>query len=158
MSKRNVKKRGVQKGTKRQLGWQPWAFGAILLLVLGAAIWFLKPVLWPPDMAVADSELGQNIINVQADMAGIYPKEIRVKAGEPVTIRLRSLDNQFHTDGGGKHGFAIDELDVDIVAQPLSTASATFTPTMTGEYEFYCDICCGGRANPSMQGKLIVEL
>ena len=25
------------------------------------------------------------------------------------------------------------------------------------KYTFYCDICCGGRANPSMQGTLIVE-
>ncbi|MBI3460116.1 cupredoxin domain-containing protein, partial [Candidatus Acetothermia bacterium] len=38
-----------------------------------------------------------------------------------------------------------------------STAEATFTPTKPGTYEFYCNICCGGKANPSMQGKLIVE-
>jgi heme/copper-type cytochrome/quinol oxidase subunit 2 len=158
MSKRNVKRRTAQRRTKKQLGWRPLVFGAIVLLVLGAAVWFLKPALWPTDLTVAQADAGENVILVQADMAGIYPKTIRVKVGEPVTVRLKSLDNQFHSDGGGKHGFAIDELDVDIVAPPLGVAEATFTPTQVGEYEYYCDICCGGRANPTMVGKLIVEL
>ena len=42
-------------------------------------------------------------------------------------------------------------------AQPESSNYATFTPDAPGEYTFYCDICCGGRANPTMNGKLIVE-
>jgi heme/copper-type cytochrome/quinol oxidase subunit 2 len=158
MPKRTAKRRKAQRRTKEKLDWRPWAFGAIVLLVLGAAIWFLRPALWPTDLAVAESDVGGNVINVQADMAGLYPKIIRVKVGEPVTIRLRSLDNQFHIDGGGKHQFAVDELGVNIIAPPLGVAEATFTPTEPGEYEFYCDICCGGRANPTMVGKLIVEL
>jgi cytochrome c oxidase subunit II len=74
-----------------------------------------------------------------------------------VTIRLTSLDNQYHTDGGGQHQWAVDELGVNIIAPSLGSSYATFTPVEPGVYEFYCDICCGGRANPSMQGKLIVE-
>ncbi|OUC09382.1 cytochrome C oxidase subunit II, partial [Litorilinea aerophila] len=75
----------------------------------------------------------------------------------PVTIRLRSLDNQYHTDGGGQHQWAVDELNVSVIAPPLGSNTITFTPTEPGEYQFYCDICCGGRANPNMQGTLIVE-
>ena len=97
------------------------------------------------------------VIDVAADMSGFDQSEIRLKAGEPVTIRLRSLDNSHHTDGGGKHQFAVDELGVDIIAQPLNTNYATFTPDKPGKYAFYCDICCGGRANPTMNGTLIVE-
>jgi len=52
---------------------------------------------------------------------------------------------------------AVDKLAVDIVAQPESSNSMTFTPTKAGTYTFYCDICCGGKANPTMSGKLIVE-
>ncbi len=136
-------------------GWRPWAFGAVTLGVLTAAFGLLLPKFFA-DGPAADGEA--NVILVEADMAGLYPKEIRVKAGEPVTIRLRSLDNRFHLDGGGKHQFAIDELGVNIIAPPLGTAEATFIPTEPGEYEFYCDICCGGRANPTMVGRLIVEL
>jgi len=154
---RQMQGEGQGQPTRVAGGWRPWAFGAVVLGVLGAAFWLLKPEFFPTEPALAGNEEA-NVILVQADMAGIYPKTIRVKAGEPVTIRLRSLDNRFHRDGGGKHQFAIDELGVNIIAQPLSTAEATFTPTEPGEYEYYCDICCGGRANPTMVGKLIVEL
>lgn len=90
-------------------------------------------------------------------MGGFSQAEIRVKAGKPVTVRLTSLDNSHHTDGGGQHQWAVDELGVSIVAPPLGSNWATFTPLESGVYTFYCDICCGGRANPTMQGKLIVE-
>ncbi len=130
------------------------AFAVIVFGVLGLAGYliysaFNQPT--PPPMA-------GNVIDVKADMAGFDKKEIRVKVGEPVTIRLTSLDNSHHTDGGGKHQWAVDELGVNIVAQPESSNYATFTPDKPGEYTFYCDICCGGRANPSMNGTLIVEL
>ncbi|HLF01551.1 MAG TPA: cupredoxin domain-containing protein, partial [Anaerolineales bacterium] len=104
----------------------------------------------PPPMA-------GNVIDVKADMAGFDMKEIRVKTGQPVTVRLTSLDNSHHTDGGGKHQWAVDELGVSIIAPPEGTNYATFTPAKAGTYTFYCDICCGGRANPTMQGTLIVE-
>lgn len=90
-------------------------------------------------------------------MSGFSVEEVRVKSGEAVTVRLTSLDNSHHTDGGGKHQWAVDELGVSIVAPPEGSSYATFTPTQPGQYTFYCDICCGGRANPSMQGTLIVE-
>jgi heme/copper-type cytochrome/quinol oxidase subunit 2 len=90
-------------------------------------------------------------------MSGFNVREIRVTAGEATTLRLTSLDTQFHTDGGGQHQWAVDELDVSVVAPPKGSNSITFTPNRPGTYTFYCDICCGGRANPSMQGTLIVE-
>lgn len=83
-------------------------------------------------------------------------KRIEAKVGQPITVNLRSLDTPYHSDGGGKHQFAINELDVSIIAPPKGIAQATFTPTKSGTYQFYCDICCGGRANPSMQGELVV--
>ena len=138
---------------KRQQRIRSLLFSLIVLGVLGFAGYLLKPVIFrtpPPPMA-------GNVIDITADMAGFSMKEIRLKAGEPVTIRLESLDNSHHTDGGGKHQLAVDELDVNIIAQPLSTSYATFTPEQPGTYTFYCDICCGGRANPTMNGTLIVE-
>ncbi|GMV05179.1 MAG: hypothetical protein AMXMBFR53_14580 [Gemmatimonadota bacterium] len=97
------------------------------------------------------------MIEIAADMGGFDRRVIRVRGGEPVTVRLTSLDNRFHTDGGGRHQFAVDELGVNIVAPSLGSASQTFTPEEPGEYVFYCDVCCGGRANPTMSGRLIVE-
>jgi len=90
-------------------------------------------------------------------MGGFSVMELRVKAGQPVTVRLTSLDNSHHTDGGGQHQWAVDEFKASVVAPPEGSNTVTFTPDKPGTYTFYCDICCGGRANPTMQGKLIVE-
>lgn len=97
-----------------------------------------------------------NVIDVAASMSGFDMKEMRVKVGESVTVRLTSLDNSHHSDGGGQHQWAVDELGVSIIAPPEGSNYATFTPDKPGIYTFYCDICCGGRANPTMQGTLIV--
>ena len=132
------------------------AFTAIVVAVVLAIVYFLAPVFAPKASGITDKGNTQ-VVNVQAGMDGFDLQEIHVKVGEPVQVNLRSLDNQFHTDGGGKHQFAIDALGVNIIAQPMSVASETFTPTQPGTYTFYCDICCGGKANPTMNGKLIVD-
>ena len=132
------------------------AFGAILVAVIVAVVFFLSPVFAPKASGITQGGSG-SVVNIQAAMDGFDIKEIRAKAGETVTVNLQSLDNEHHTDGGGKHQFAIDELGVNLIAQPLSANSQTFTPTKPGIYMYYCDICCGGKANPTMNGKLIVE-
>ena len=127
-------------------------FSVIGVLVLGAAGYLLFDAFWKPAL----SRMAGNVIDISADMGGVSRKEVRIKAGEPVTVRLRSLDNSHHTDGGGKHQWAVDELRVNIIAPPEGSSYKTFTPDNPGTYTFYCDICCGGRANPTMSGRLIV--
>jgi len=128
-------------------------FTMLIVGVLGLAGYFLASAFFrPPPPAMAG-----NVIDIAEDMSGFDQKEIHVNVGESVTIRLTSLDNSHHTDGGGKHQWAVDELGLDIVAQPESSNYVTFTPDKPGTYTFYYDICCGGRANPTMTGTLIVE-
>jgi heme/copper-type cytochrome/quinol oxidase subunit 2 len=142
-----------QRARERQKKTRAIAFVFIGVVVLGLAGYFLVTAFFQP----APPALAGNVIDVQADMAGFDLKLIRLKAGEPVTVRLTSLDNSHHTDGGGKHQWAVDELGVSIVAPPEGSNYATFTPDQPGTYTYYCDICCGGRANPTMQGTLVVE-
>ncbi len=132
------------------------AFTVILVAVFAAVVYFLVPVFSPKESGVTASG-NAKVVNLQAGMDGFDMQEIRVKVGETVKVNLRSLDNQFHTDGEGKHQFAIDELGVNVVAGPLSVASGTFVASKAGTFTYYCDICCGGKANPTMNGKLIVE-
>ncbi|MFV1988496.1 MAG: cupredoxin domain-containing protein [Gemmatimonadota bacterium] len=145
-------KRTASNRVRRLRNTRGATFWIIAIAVLALAGYLIKPAMFgrggPPPTA--------EIIDVAASMSGFDKKLIRVRAGEPVTIRLTSLDNRFHNDGGGKHQFAIDGLDVSIIAPPLGSATATFTPEEPGQYEFYCDVCCGGRANPNMNGTLIV--
>jgi heme/copper-type cytochrome/quinol oxidase subunit 2 len=123
-----------------------------VILVLGAAGYLIKSG-FAPDVPAPE----EGVIDVQADMGGFNRQEIHARVGEPITVRLTSLDTSAHTDGGGQHQWAVDELGVSIIAPPRGSESATFTPDQPGVYTFYCDICCGGRANPTMQGTLIVE-
>lgn len=128
-------------------------FSIIVVGVLGLAGYYLKSAFFRP----APPPMAGNVIDITGGMEGFDKTEIHVKAGQPVTVRLTSMDNSAHTDGGGKHQWAVDELNVSIIAPPLGTNYATFTPEKPGTYTYYCDICCGGRANPSMQGTLVVE-
>ncbi len=137
---------------RRKRSYRSLAFILIVVVVLGSSGFLLVNAFYKLPLPEA-----KNTIDISADMSGFDKKEIRVKAGEPVTIRLRSLDNAHHTDGGGKHQWAVDDFNASVIAPPEGTNTVTFTPTKTGDFTFYCDICCGGRANPTMQGKLIVE-
>lgn len=127
-------------------------FATVGAFVLGAAGYLLFEAFAGPTLPPAAG----NTIDIAADMGGFSRKVVYVKAGQPVTVRLTSLDNSMHTDGGGKHQWAVDQLGVNIVAPPLGSSSQTFTPDKPGTYTYYCDICCGGRANPTMSGQLVV--
>lgn len=132
--------------------WLGSMYVAIIIGVLSIAGWLI----WRALALNAGPAGADGVVTVEADMAGFSHDRIEVKVGQPVTVRLRSLDTPYHSDGGGKHQFAIDALGVNIIAPPKGTNEATFTPTQPGTYRFYCDICCGGKANPTMQGELVV--
>lgn len=130
-----------------------WTYAFIVIAVGIGVGWLLAPTFWSDGPRPA----GGDVVAIKGTMGGFSTDVIRAKAGRPLTVQLTSVDTRFHTDGGGKHQFAIDALGVNIVAPPQGTAEATFTPARPGVYDYYCDVCCGGRANPAMQGKLIVE-
>lgn len=94
---------------------------------------------------------------VHASMGGFDPPALTVKAGQTVKVELSSMDTSMHSDGGGWHQFAIDALGINWKVGPESSKVFQFAaPATAGTYSWYCDICCGGKENPSMQGKLTV--
>lgn len=125
-------------------------FGLLATLVIGLTGYLLWRPFRPLPAAAAD-------VRIQTTMEGFSPPVIRAKVGQPITIQLVNRDTQFHADGGGWHQFAIDELNVNAKVSPESTQLVTLTPTRAGTYEFYCDVCCGGKESPSMRGKLEVS-
>ncbi len=95
-------------------------------------------------------------IPVRMSMAGYTPAEIHVKAGEPVTIELWTTDAAPHLKGG-IHTLISDELGLYETVAAESRSTFNFTaPAKPGDYDFYCDTCCGGRASPTMHGTLHV--
>ena len=152
-SARIARKEALLKKQRIQQRIRSTVFAVLVIGVLGLAGYYLKSAFFRS----APEPIAGNVIDVEASMSGFDKKEIHVKVGQPVTIRLTSIDNSHHTDGGGKHQWAVDELGVDVIAQPESSNTVTFTPAKAGTYTFYCDICCGGKANPTMNGQIVVE-
>lgn len=151
-TKKEQRKQMMIKQKKRRL-WKQWTYFLIVLSAATGAGWLLVPAFW----VQGSRSDAAAIVDIKGTMGGFSTSVIQAKVGRPLTVRLTSVDNRFHTDGGGKHQFAIDYLKVNIIAPPLGTREATFTPIEPGIYDYYCDVCCGGRANPTMVGKLIVE-
>jgi cytochrome c oxidase subunit II len=94
---------------------------------------------------------------VRISMSGFTPPKIEMKAGVTQSIELVNLDNNMHSDGGGWHQFASDELVFNYKVAPEKKKMIELTIDKPGVYTFYCDICCGGKENPTMQGQIIVS-
>jgi len=90
------------------------------------------------------------VINMVVERFSFTPSEVRVKAGAPVEIRLRSDD----TD----HGFRIIGTDINITIpkRGRGVATVTFTPPAAGTYTFECSKLCGA-GHTFMRGTLIAE-
>jgi plastocyanin len=126
-------------------------FATIALVIGIVAVNLVVDRLQPPGTPEAGA------LQVHASMEGFDPNQLTVKAGQTVKVQLASMDTSMHSDGGGWHQFAIDDLHVNWRVGPESSQVFDFTaPATSGTYTYYCDICCGGKANPSMQGKLTV--
>lgn len=73
--------------------------------------------------------------DLQITMAGFVPKEIRVKAGVPVRLRVtRRVETKCATD------FAVQALTVKIPLPLELTVEVEFTPTKKGKVTFTCAV------------------
>lgn len=75
-------------------------------------------------------------------------KEILVKKGQTVIIRITSLDVP--------HGFSIEDLRVTAFTPPGETIEIRFTANKEGEFPYFCNVFCG-EGHSTHRGKLIVE-
>ena len=133
------------------------AFGLVVIVVLalGAYLAFGDFLGQRGATTTADA------ISVQSSMAGFGPP-IHVKAGQVVKLDWWTNDAAVHLQGG-VHTMLSEALGLN-EALPAAGPSGesrrlvTFTaPMKTGEYDIYCDTCCGGKASPTMHGKIVVD-
>jgi hypothetical protein len=79
-----------------------------------------------------------------------------------VTLDWWTNDAAVHLQGG-VHTMISEELGLreELPAAGASGESrriVAFTaPMQAGEYDIYCDTCCGGKASPTMHGKIVVD-
>lgn len=90
------------------------------------------------------------IVNLQQSAWESWPKEIRVKKGQVVEIRVWSVDNGI----GSGHGFAIDGYEDRIFVNGItmdSPKAIRFVADRAGEFEFYCATQCDPGQSSSSQ-------
>ncbi len=88
-------------------------------------------------------------VKVSAKEFAFEPKEVKVRAGQPVRLVLENK-------GVIEHDLVVDKLGVKIQAiQPGKTVELTFTPKAKGRYPILCSV--PGHKEAGMTGTLVVE-
>ena len=147
-----------QARQRRQQRIRMAGFGLVAVAVLGAGIYLAAGDLF----GQRESASTADAIPVRLSMAGFTPGEVRVTAGETVALELWTTDAAPHLQNG-VHTMISDELGIYEVlpaAGPTGESRRVVeltAPSEPGTYDIYCDTCCGGKASPTMHGKLIVE-
>ncbi len=80
------------------------------------------------------------------------PDVIRVNKGDTVIVHLTNIEQTRDE----LHGFAINDYDINIVADPGETKTVTFTADKSGVYAFYCTNFCSA-LHQEMQGYMLVK-
>lgn len=118
---------------------------ALLLSALGALSFVLFAA--PPDDKQPPVD---RTINIVAERFTFVPSTIKLKYGETVELRLRSLDTN--------HGFAITEAGVNVIVPKRGGGEARilFRANERGEFPFFCSKACGA-GHTIMRGRIVVE-
>jgi len=96
-------------------------------------------------------------IPTRISMEGFDPKVITAKPGQTITLDWWNTDGAMHLQGG-VHTMVSDALGIRLELPAESRKTVTITaPASPGDYDFWCDSCCGGRESPTMHGTLRVE-
>lgn len=127
------------------------AFGGVIVAVLAIGAFLAFGDFFNRPTAAAGE------INIQSSMAGFTPSTITVKAGSTVTLDWWTNDAAIHLQGG-VHTMVSPDLGLyeELPAESTRTVSWT-VPNKPGTYDVWCESCCGGKDNPVMHGKIVVE-
>jgi len=155
---RNRKSIELQRQQQRLDRIRKGFFALVVVAVLGGGVYLAASDLLGQRGAASTADA----IPVRLSMAGFEPGEIKVPAGQTVSIELWTTDAAPHLHNG-VHTMISDELNIyeelpaaDVSGESRKVVRIT-TPTTPGTYDIYCDTCCGGKDSPTMHGKLTVE-
>jgi cytochrome c oxidase subunit 2 len=99
-------------------------------------------------LSLAQVSSTPRVVEISAKRFEFNPKQITLKRGEPVTIRLVSTDRA--------HGLLIKPLSVDLDADDGKPDQITVTPETAGTFPAICDHYCGS-GHGNMKMTVIVE-
>jgi cytochrome c oxidase subunit 2 len=129
------------------------AFLLIAVAILGGGIYMASSVFF----GQRDQSSVSSAISMRISMDGFDPGTLDAKPGQTLTLDWWNQDAAMHLTNG-VHTLVSDSMNVrlELAAQSRKTVTIT-APTAPGDYDFWCDSCCGGKDNPKMHGKLHVS-
>lgn len=111
-----------------------------------------KNAIWTAEEASV-TRSGRNVeVKMIAVRSFFAPDVIRVNKGDKVTIHLTNIEQTRDE----LHGLAINDYNINIVADPGETKTVSFTADKSGVYAFYCTNFCSA-LHQEMQGYLLVK-
>jgi plastocyanin len=129
------------------------AFLVVAALVVGVGGYMASSVFLGQRGAAASA----GVIPMRISMDGYDPKTLDAKPGQTLTIDWWNTDGAMHLEGG-VHTLVSDALGIKMALPAESRKTITLTaPTTPGDYDFWCDSCCGGKDNPKMHATLHVS-
>ena len=101
-----------------------------------------------PKTRVAMADVNPKVIEIVAKKFEFTPSEITLKKGEPVILRLVSIDRV--------HGFMSKPLKVDTDIAAGKSTDVPVTPDSAGDFTIICDHYCGtGHGNMKMKVSVV---
>jgi plastocyanin len=147
---RNIAARHAAERRERRI--RLGGFIVAVAVVLGAGVYLAGSDLVGQRGATAVA----GAIPMRVSMVGFDPNVLVARPGETLTIDWWNTDGAAHL-AGGVHTLVGPALGFreTLPAESRKTIAIT-APTTPGDYDFFCDSCCGGEASPSMHGTLRV--
>lgn len=116
---------------------------ALAMALMGAVMTIESPM-----RARAEESSRPRVVDITARRFEFVPKEITLKQGETVTLRLTSEDVT--------HGFYMKALGIDAAIEPGQPTEVTLTPQSAGRFVTICDHFCG-EGHGNMHMTIVVE-
>lgn len=119
-------------------------------LILGAALLAAGALVGSGAAEQSDREEPDRVINIVAERFTFVPSKIKLKQGEVVELRIRSLDTN--------HGFRIRDAGVNVIVPKRGKGDARilFRAQEKGLFPFECSKACGA-GHTMMRGRIVVE-
>ncbi len=113
----------------------------ILSLMLAVLVWAAAPF-------EARSQASPRVIDITAKRFEFIPNQLTLKRGEPVILRVTSMDVT--------HGFFNRPLKIDGLVEPGKPLQVAITPQTAGTYSVICHHFCGS-GHGNMKMSIVVE-
>ena len=119
-------------------------------LILGAALLAAGSLVGSGASEQSDHEEPDRVINIVAERFTFVPSKVKLKQGEVVELRIRSLDTN--------HGFRIRDAGVNVIVPKRGKGDARilFRAQEKGVFPFECSKACGA-GHTMMRGRIVVE-